>query len=169
MSQRKAREARGEKGRLIKEIMAEYQPKTLMELQDVLKEIFAPMMEDMLQGELDAHLGYSKHDQGTKETTDRRNGTYDKTVRSKMGEIDLRIPRDRDGDYEPELIPKGQRDVSGIEEKVLSMYAKGVSDRDISATIDDIYGFTLSAETISKIVDKVSPRLHEWQNRTLED
>ena len=169
MSQRKAREARGEKGRLIKEIMAEYQPKTLMELQDVLKEIFAPLMEDMLQGELEAHLGYEKHNQGKKETTDRRNGTYDKTVRSKMGEIDLRIPRDRDGDYEPELIPKGQRDISGIEEKVLSMYAKGVSDRDISVTIDDIYGFTLSAETISKIVDKVSPRLHEWQNRTLEE
>jgi transposase-like protein len=67
------------------------------------------------------------------------------------------------------LIPKGKRDVSGIEEKVLSMYAKGVSDRDISATVDDIYGFRLSAETISKIVDKVSPRLHEWQNRTLDE
>jgi transposase-like protein len=86
-----------------------------------------------------------------------------------MGEVELRIPRDRDGDYEPELIPKGQTDVSGIEEKVLSMYAKGVSDRDISATIDDIYGFKVSAETVSKIVDKITPRVTEWQTRSLEE
>jgi transposase-like protein len=98
MSQSKAKEKRSEKGRLIKEIIAEYEPKTFDELQDILKEIFAPLMEDMLQGELDSHLGYEKHDQGGKETTDRRNGTYDKTVRAKMGEIEVRIPRDRDGE-----------------------------------------------------------------------
>jgi len=169
MTQSRKREKKGEKGRLIKEIIAEYQPESVMELQDVLKEIFAPLMEEMLQGELEAHLGYEKHDQGAKTTEDRRNGTYEKTVRSKIGELELKIPRDRDGDYEPELVKKGQKDVSGIEEKVLSMYAKGVSERDISATIDDIYGFSLSHETISKIVDRVTPRVNEWQNRTLEE
>ena len=169
MAQSKKKERNSEKGRIIKSIIEEYQPENLIELQDILKEIFAPMMEEMLQGELEAHLGYEKHDQRAKETEDRRNGTYEKTVRSKLGEIELKIPRDRDGDYEPELVKKGQRDVSGIEEKVLSMYAKGVSDRDISATIDDIYGFSLSAETISKIVDKVMPRVNEWQNRSLEE
>ena len=86
-----------------------------------------------------------------------------------MGEMELSIPRDRNGEFEPVLIPNGTRDVSGIEEKVLSMYAKGMSDRDISATIDDIYGFSVSHETISRIVDRVQPRLVEWQSRMLDE
>ena len=78
----------------------------------------------MLQGELDSHLGYSKYDQRPKVTKNRRNGSSKKTVRSQLGEIELAIPRDREGDFEPELIPKGSRDISGIEDKVLAMYAK---------------------------------------------
>ena len=85
-----------------------------------------------------------------------------------MGEIELNIPRDRKGEYEPELIPKGSHDVSELEEKVLSLYAKGTSDRDISDVVNDIYGFKLSHETISNIVDRVQPRVIEWQNRKLE-
>jgi len=163
------KERNPERERLVKELLAEYQPKNIMELQDILKGIFGPLMEDMLKGELDAHLGYQKHDQSPKETTNRRNGSYAKTVRSKMGELELSVPRDRDGAFEPALIPNGTRDVSGIEEKVLSMYAKGMSDRDISATIDDIYGFNVSHETISRIVERVQPRVNEWQSRRLEE
>jgi len=140
-----------------------------MDLQDILKDIFGPLMNDMLQGELDGHLGYEKHDQSPKETTNRRNGTYPKTVRSKMGEIPLSIPRDREGDYEPTLVPNGSRDVSGIEEKVISMYAKGMSDRDISETVEDIYGFRVSHDTISRIIDRIQPRLTEWQTRALDE
>jgi transposase-like protein len=162
------REKNPERDRLVKELIAEYQPKDLMELQDVLKDIFGPLMEDMLKGELDAHLGYEKHDQAPKETTNRRNGSYPKTVRSKMGEMPLSIPRDRDGEFEPTLVPNGARDVSGVEEKVLSMYAKGMSDRDIAETVDDIYGFKVSHDTISRIVDRVQPRLAEWQSRSLK-
>jgi len=161
------RESNPTKTALIKELIKEYQPTSFLELQDILKEIFAPLMEDMLKGELDAHLGYEKNDQAPKSTRNRRNGCYSKTVRSNLGEIELDIPRDRDGEYEPALIPKGSHDVSGIEEKVLSMYAKGMSDRDISAVVDDIYGFTVSHETVSRIVDRVQPRLAEWQSRTL--
>jgi transposase-like protein len=161
------RERKPERDRLVKEILAEYQPKDLFELQDALKEIFGPLMEDMLKGELDAHLGYQKHDQQPKETENRRNGSSPKTVRSRMGEMTLAIPRDRDGEFEPALVPKGARDVSGVEEKVLSMYAKGLSVRDISATVDEIYGFNVSHETISRIVERVQPRLAEWQTRTL--
>jgi transposase-like protein len=153
--------------RLVKELIAVYQPKDFMELQDILKDIFGPLMEDMLKGELDGHLGYQKHDQSPKETENRRNGSYPKTVRSRMGEMTLSIPRDRSGEFEPVLVPNGSRDVSGVEEKVLSMYAKGMSDRDISATVDDIYGFKLSHETISRIIERVQPRLSEWQSRTL--
>jgi transposase-like protein len=140
-----------------------------MELQDILKGIFAPMIEDMLQGELDAQMGYKKHDQTPKQTTNRRNGSYPKTVRSSMGEVELKIPRDRNGEFEPELVPTGSKDISAIEDKVLFMYAKGLSDRDISATIDEIYGFSLSHDSISRIVDRVKPRLTEWQTRTLDE
>jgi len=162
------REKNPERDRLVKELLAEYQPKDLFELQDILKDIFGPLMEDMLKGELDSHLGYEKHDQSPKETENRRNGSFPKTVRSKMGEVALSIPRDRAGEFEPSLIPNGSRDVSGIEEKVLAMYAKGLSDRDISATLDDIYGFNVSHDTISRIVDRVQPRLAEWQSRALD-
>ena len=82
-----------------------------------------------------------------------------KTVRSQLGEIELTIPRDREGDFEPELIPKGSRDISGIEDKVLALYANGLSDRDISETVEDIYGFRVSHETISRIINRVQPRL----------
>jgi transposase-like protein len=161
------KERNPERDRLMKELLAEYQPKNFLELQDILKEIFAPLMEDMLKGELDAHLGYAKNEQAPKMTTNRRNGSFSKTVRSQLGELTLDIPRDREGDFEPALVPNGKRDVSGVEEKVLSMYAKGLSDRDISTTIDEIYGFTLSHDTVSRIVDRVQPRLTEWQSRTL--
>jgi len=154
---------------LVKTLLAEYQPKDILALQDILKDLFGPLMEDMLQGELDGHLGYPKHDQSPKETENRRNGSYPKTVRSKMGEMTLSIPRDRSGEFEPALIPSGSRDISGVEEKVLSMYAKGMSDRDMSETIADIYGFTLSHDTISRIVDRVQPRLSEWQSRALNE
>jgi len=142
------RERNPERDRLVKQIITEYQPKSIMELQDVLKSIFAPLMEDMLKGELDSHLGYAKNEQLPKTTTNRRNGSFPKTVRSQLGELALDIPRDREGEFEPVLVPNGKKDVSGIEAKVLSMYARGMSDRDISSTVDEIYGFSLSHETL---------------------
>ena len=153
----------------VKDIIAEYRPKSFKELENILKDMFAPLMEDMLQGELDDHLGYAKHDQKPKETTNRRNGSYQKTVTTSQGEMELAIPRDRAGEFEPRLVPKGESDVSGLEEKVLSLYAKGMSDRDIAATVEDIYGFSVSHDTISKIVDRVQPRLVEWQSRVLKE
>ena len=108
------------------------------------------MFEAMLQGEMDRHLGYETNDRGAKSTTNRRNGYTEKTVKSSMGEIEIHTPRDRDGSFEPHLIPKRAKDVSGIEDKVLSMYAKGMSQRDIAGTIEEIYGFEISHETISK-------------------
>lgn len=134
----------------------------------MLKDLFAGTMEDMLKAELDSDLGYAKSSQEPKNTANHRNGSYPKTVTSGMGEFQLQIPRDRMGEYEPELIPKGTRDVSALEEKVLSLYAKGTSDRDISDVVNEIYGFSLSHETISNIVDRVQPRVIEWQNRRLE-
>ena len=157
------------RGRAIaRRIMEEYQPTNQEEMQAALKDIFGPMFEAMLQGEMDSHLGYSSNDHGDKDTDNRRNGYINKTVKTSMGEVPIDVPRDRDASFEPQLVPKRTRDVSGIEDKVLAMYARGMSQRDISSTINDIYGFEVSAETISKITDRVIEEANEWQNRPLK-
>lgn len=163
------KDERSEASRAIaKSILEQYKPTTTEEMQDALRDIFGPMFEAMLQGEMDSHLGYESNDRGAKSTSNRRNGYTDKTVKSSMGEIDIRTPRDRDGSFEPQLIPKRAKDVSGIEDKVLSMYAKGMSQRDIADTIEDIYGFEISHEAISTITDRAIETAREWQNRPLK-
>ena len=159
----------GEGSRAIaKAILEEYQPTSVQEMQDALRDIFGPMFEAMLQGEMDGHLGYKSNDRGAKASPNRRNGYTDKTVKTSMGDIGIRTPRDREGSFKPEIIPKRTKDVSGIEDKILSMYARGLSQRDIAETIEDIYGFELSHETISAITDRVIDTAREWQNRPLK-
>lgn len=153
---------------IAKAIIDQYQPSNAEEMQDALRDIFGPMFEAMLQGEMDSHLGYASNDHGFKETANRRNGYTHKTLKSSMGEIEIDSPRDRDGSFDPKLIPKRQTDVSGIEEKVISMYAKGMSQRDIADTIEDIYGFEISHDTISNITDRVIETAKEWQSRPLK-
>lgn len=149
-------------------IIDAYKPTNVEEMQDAIKDIFGPMFEAMLQGEMDSHLGYKSNDHGYKETDNRRNGYIQKNVKTSYGEIPIDVPRDRDASFEPQSIPKRTRDVSGIEDKVLAMYARGMSDRDISATIEDIYGFEISHDTISNITDRVIGTAEEWQNRPLQ-
>ena len=149
-------------------IIDQYQPTSAEDMQDALRDIFGPMFEAMLQGEMSSHLGYDANDHGYKETANRRNGYTHKNIKTSMGEVEIDSPRDRDGSFEPQLIPKRSKDVSGIEEKVLSMYARGMSQRDIADTIEDIYGFEISHETISNITDQVIETANEWQNRPLK-
>lgn len=167
MTRKKDERSEGSRA-IAKAILEQYKPTTAEEMQDALRDIFGPMFEAMLQGEMDGHLGYESNDRGSKSTSNRRNGYTDKTVKSSMGEIDIRTPRDRDGSFEPQLIPKRAKDVSGIEDKVLSMYAKGMSQRDIADTIEEIYGFEISHETISAITDRAIETAREWQNRPLK-
>ena len=117
---------------------------------------------------MDAHLGYETNDHGSKKTTNRRNGYIQKNVKTSYGEVPVSVPRDRESTFEPQDIPKRTKDVSGMEDKILSMYAKGMSQRDISETIEEIYGFELSHETISNITDRVLDQVDEWQNRPLK-
>ena len=160
---------RNEVGRAIAQsIIEQYQPQNAQDMQNAIKDIFGPMFEAMLQGEMDDHLGYESNDHGYKATSNRRNGYTNKTLKTTMGDIDIQSPRDRDGSFEPQIVPKRSRDVSGIEDKVLAMYAKGMSQRDIADTIEQIYGFEISAEMISNITDKVIDTAHEWQNRPLK-
>ena len=153
---------------IAKAILEQYDCKNVEDMQDAMKDIFGPMFEAMLQGEMDAHLGYGPNDHGPKNTHNRRNGYGSKTLKSTYGDIPVDVPRDREASFEPQAIPKRARDVSGIDDKVLSMYAKGMSQRDIAKTIEDIYGFEISHETISAITDRVIETAQEWQNRPLK-
>jgi transposase-like protein len=148
-------------------IINEYGLESISDIDDALKEVFAPLFEGILKGELNNHLGYDSNDKGEKLSGNRRNGYGTKTLKTKKGNVKINVPRDRDGTFNPIVIPKGKRDVSDIENKVLSMYAKGMSQRDISSTINDIYGFEVSHEMISDITDAILPELNEWQNRPL--
>ena len=164
-----ARKKRDEKSAAIAQaILDAYKPTNREEMQEAIKDIFGPMFEAILQGEMDAHLGYESNDHGEKNTDNRRNGYIHKTVNSTYGPIEVNVPRDRDASFEPEIIPKRSKDVSGIEDKVLSMYARGMSQRDIASTIEDIYGFEISHEKISQITDRVLETAREWQNRPLQ-
>ena len=120
-----------------------------------------------MEAELDASLGYEKNQKGDLETSNKRNGHSTKKLKSQFGEFQIDVPRDRNGEFEPMIIPKYQRDVSGIEEKVISLYARGMSTRDIHDQLQDLYGIELSAEMVSKITDRLVPEIKEWQSRPL--
>lgn len=143
--------------------------RTLADLNEVVKQLSSSFIEGALQGELDAHLGYQKSYQGEKATTDRRNGYYTKALSTSFGPITVDVPRDRDGTYEPMLVPKGQTSINGLEEKIIALYADGMSQSDISSTIKDMYDVDLSQATISSITDKVIPIMEEWRNRALDE
>ena len=128
---------------------------------------FKDIFQELMETELDATLGYEKNQKGDLLTDNKRNGNSTKTLKSQYGEFQIDVPRDRNDEFEPMLIPKYQRDISGIEEKVISLYARGMSTRDIHDQLNDLYGIEVSAEMVSKITDKILPQVKEWQYRPL--
>ena len=137
---------------------------------DDLKDIFKLMVGEMLENGLDDELGYTKYDYRNKDGENSRNGYSKKTLKTSFGETEIKVPRDRDGEFEPQLVKKNQTTLTGdIEEKILSMYAKGMTTSDIEAHIQDIYGLECSDSTISRITDKILPVVREWQSRPLEE
>ena len=157
-----------ERKAFINSLLEHYQPSDANDVQEMLKDLLGDTLQGMLEAEMDEKLGYSKYDYQNKQTDDSRNGYSKKTVRSSLGEIDLDIPRDRKGEFEPQIVRKNQTDISNIEDQVLSMYAKGMTTRDISAHLKDVYGVDASAEMISRMTDRILPVAKEWQNRPLE-
>ena len=153
---------------LADKIVSNYELKTVEDMEDALKGIFGPIFESLLHGELNSHLGYENNSKIEKNNTNRRNGYSKKSLKTSNGEVDINVPRDRESSFEPKIIPKHKKDVSSIENKVLSMYAKGLSQRDISEIIEDIYGFEISHQTISEITNSVIETMQEWQNRPLK-
>ena len=155
--------------KIAERILEEYQPQSIEEMQAALKEVFGPMMESMLVGEINHQLGYDKYSHEEKQTTNRRNGYSKKKLKTTEGYIDVNVPRDRENQYDPVLIEKHQSNISSIQDKVLAMYARGMSQRDIAATIEDIYGFSISHEMVSDITDQVLADLETWQARPLSN
>ena len=153
----------------IRELLQARNISSMDDIQNLFKETIAEFMENGLDAELDDELGYSKYDYKNKETDNSRNGHSSKTLRTSFGDVEVSIPRDRKGEYEPQLLKKNQTSISqDIEEKILSMYAKGMTTSDIENHIRDIYGIDVSDTTVSRVTDKILPIAKEWQQRPLE-
>jgi putative transposase len=161
--------ARKEHGNpILRQLIKERGIKDLKDIHNLVKELTGTLIQEMLEAELENELGYSKWDYRNKETTNSRNGYSEKTVKSSLGEIDIKVPRDRDGEFEPQLIKKHQRDISAIEDKILFLYSQGMSTRDIQKAINELYGTSIDDTMVSRITDKILPVLREWQQRPLE-
>lgn len=164
------RAAEQERKENLRNIMKGLDVKNFDDLKDVFKMMVGEMLENGLDGELDDELGYTKYDYRNKEGENSRNGYSKKTLKTSFGETEIKVPRDRDGEFEPQLVKKNQTTLTGdIEEKIISMYAKGMTTSDIEAHIRDIYGLDCSDTTISRITDKILPVVREWQSRPLEE
>ena len=152
----------------LRQIIKENDLKSAGDVYALLKDSFKDLLQELLEAELDVSLGYDKNEKHGIETDNKRNGHTPKMVKSEFGEFQLDIPRDRNGEFEPEIVPKYCRDISGIEEKVISLYARGMTTRDIGAEIQELYGINVSAEKVSKITDRILPEIKAWQSRPLE-
>lgn len=153
----------------IRELLQLSNIESMEDIQSLFKETIAEFMENGLDAELDNELGYSKYDYKNKETDNSRNGHSSKTLRTSFGDVEVSVPRDRKGEFEPQLLKKNQTSISqDIEEQILSMYAKGMSTGDIETHIRDIYGIEVSDTTVSRVTDKILPVVKEWQQRPLE-
>ena len=130
--------------------------------------MFRDVLQESLEAEMDEALGYGKYNNMDKNNDNSRNGYSKKTVKTELGPVQINIPRDRNGDFEPKIVPKHQRSVNGIEDKILGLYATGMTTRDISEQIKELYGVDISAETVSNITNRILPLVSEWQNRPLE-
>ena len=153
---------------VIKEIVKKGNFKSASDIQDALKELMKDFIQETLEAELDSELGYEKYDKNINNDNS-RNGYSKKKVKSSFGEIELDIPRDRNSEFEPKIVPKYSRDISNLEEKVISMYGLGMTTRDINKHIQEIYGVEVSSEMVSKITDKIIPLIEEWKARPLEE
>jgi len=151
------------------EFVRENPIKDASDIQETMKEMMRYILEAGLAGELDDELGYTRYDYRNKETENSRNGRSKKTMHTSLGDMELSVPRDRKGEFEPILIPKHQNTLTqDIEAKIISMYAKGMTTNDIESHIKDLYGIEMSDSTISRVTDKILPVAKEWQQRPLD-
>ena len=155
------------KRNIIHQLLEEYDIQTAEDIQDALKDLLGGTIKEMMEAEMDNHLGYEKSQRS--DSDDYRNGYKEKQVNSSYGSMKIEVPQDRKSTFEPQIVKKRQKDISDIDQKIISMYAKGMTTRQISDTIEDIYGFETSEGFISDVTDKILPQIEDWQNRPLDD
>ena len=141
---------------------------TDFDYQEYLRQLIGGFIQTAMKAEMETSLGYAKYERGEKSSPNARNGSYPKTVRSSFGDIELSVPRDRNGEYSPIIVPKGVQNITGLEGKVIAMCSFGASDRTISKQINELYGVSLSPAAISQITDSILPEMREWKNRPLQ-
>lgn len=170
MSKRKITPERREQRKKLLELLQGAGINDVAGVQELFKEMVSTVLENGLEGELEEELGYSKYDYRNKQTDNSRNGHSEKTLKTSLGDMEIAIPRDRKGEFEPQIVKKNQTTLTGdIEDKILSMYAKGMTTSDIEAHIREIYGIEVSDSTISRVTDKILPVVREWQMRPLDE
>ena len=152
----------------LEHIIEYYDLKKGEEVHGALKDMFKGVIEKMLEAELDEELGYKKHQSVQKKTSNSRNGRSQKKVSTDLGTFELDIPRDRENTFEPQVVKKGQKDLAGLDKKILALYGHGMSTREISTHIKELYGANVSADTVSRITDKILPTIKDWQSRPLK-
>ena len=158
------------KRQIIQQLLQEYDIETAEDIQDALKDLLGGTIKEMMEAEMDDHLGYEKSERVDRnEVSNYRNGTKKKQVNSSYGSMTIDVPQDRESTFEPQVVKKRQKDISSIDNKIIAMYAKGMTTRQISDTLMDIYGFEASEGFISDVTDKILPQIEEWQNRPLDD
>jgi len=155
------------KRNIISSLLEEYDIETADDIQEALKDLLGGTIKSMLESEMDEHLGYKNYERN--ENNNYRNGTKKKTLRSNYGEFEIDVPQDRQSSFEPEVVKKRQKDISNIDQKIISMYAKGMTTRQIAEQMEEIYGFECSESFISNVTDKIIAEIEDWQKRPLDE
>lgn len=155
------------KRNIIQGLLQEYDIETAQDIQAALKDLLGSTLKEMMEAEMDDHLGYSRSQRS--DSDDYRNGYKTKQINSSYGSMEIKVPQDRKSTFEPQVVKKRQKNISDIDQKILSMYAKGMTTRQISDTLEDIYGFEASEGFISDVTDKIMPQIEDWQNRPLSE
>jgi putative transposase len=166
MAKRKESMSEGKKN-IIAALIDEYDIETAEDIQNALKDLLGGTIKSMMEAEMDDHLGYKSYERS--DNSNSRNGSKTKSIRSKYGEFPLEVPQDRESTFEPAIVKKRQKDISGIDDKIIAMYAKGLTTRQISEQIEDIYGFECSEGFISDVTDKILQEIDDWQRRPLDE
>ena len=155
------------KRNIIQQLLQEYDIQSAEDIQEALKDLLGGTIKEMMEAEMDEHLGYQKSQRS--DSDDYRNGYKSKRINSSYGTMDIQVPQDRKSTFEPQVVRKRQKDISSIDQKIISMYAKGMTTRQISETLEDIYGFEASEGFISDVTDKILPQIEDWQKRPLSE
>ena len=158
-----------ERKEFIQQFLAQNDIKSAHDIEIALRDMMKETLQTMLENELTEQLGYDKYEYGSDEKNNYRNGYSKKTVHSTNGDIKLNIPRDRNGEFEPIIVEKGSKDISNIEEKIIRMYARGISNREIYNQMQELYGVKISPDMVTAITDKIIPKIKEWQKRPLDE